>query len=295
MFKGFNFAICLLISLITSSEAQITRSFKVSENQGIKLVNFNFSCYKGATYFNRTFDGIPLQAEANLGKVNILPSFSHQITGGILDAHLEHKNIESESLGKNLSYRFFSSNDDDFDHKWYLGLDANFLYNLQLHFGIGKARLDLSNLSVSNCIIKTASADVFLDYSKKTPNSVVMDSLSVAINMGSFYAEDLQFSNARELKLDVNYGSINLSFSDLMATPSNVYAMVGAGSVNIKLPSEDHPYMVKIKSTAMCRTTVPKYLKEMGDKTYVSKGYKEGAKNLMTFMIDVSVGSVSLE
>jgi hypothetical protein len=117
----------------------------------------------------------------------------------------------------------------------------------------------------------------------------------VTINMGSLYADDLHFSNARNLVFDVNYGSVNLSFSDMMAEASQISTMVGAGSVNIKLPSQDHPYLVKIKSTAMCRTKVPKYLKEVGHKTYVSRGYDEQAKNLMTFLIDVSVGSVSLE
>ncbi|MEX0884005.1 MAG: hypothetical protein WDZ72_11085, partial [Cyclobacteriaceae bacterium] len=66
-------------------------------------------------------------------------------------------------------------------------------------------------------------------------------------------------------------------------------------SVNIKLPPEDLPYIIKINSTAMCRTKIPSYLKEIDTKTYVSKGYRNDAKNLMTFMIDVSVGSVSLE
>ncbi|MEX2567313.1 MAG: hypothetical protein WD431_15325 [Cyclobacteriaceae bacterium] len=295
MFKGFNFAVCFIIGLVIASEAQITRHFEVVGNNEITLVNLSFSCYKGVTDVKRVYKGIPFNAHADLGKVNILPTFTHHTKDGVLSADLEHKNVESESLSKNLSYRFFSGNDDDFDHKWQVGLDANYLYNLKLHFGIGKARLDLSNLSISNCIIKTASTDVYLNYSKRTPNSVAMDSLLVSINMGSLYAEELHFSNARELMLDVNYGSINLSFNDLMASPSNIRTMVGAGSVNIKLPPEDLPYIIKINSTAMCRTKIPSYLKEIDTKTYVSKGYRNDAKNLMTFMIDVSVGSVSLE
>jgi hypothetical protein len=71
--------------------------------------------------------------------------------------------------------------------------------------------------------------------------------------------------------------------------------MVGAGTVNIKLPPVDLPYFIKIKSTAMCKTKVPSRLRKIDDDTYVSKGYNKDAKNLMTFLIDVSVGSVSLE
>ncbi|MFC4871221.1 hypothetical protein [Negadavirga shengliensis] len=295
MFKGFILVFYLVTGLIGFAQAQIVRQFEVNEKNGVNLVNFDFFCYKGVSSLQRDYLGIPLRARAELGKVNILPAFSHDLTDGVLNAHLEHKNVESESLGRNLSYKLFSGKDADFDHKWDIGLDANYLYNLNLNFGIGKANLDFSNLPISNCKIKTASTDVFLAYSKKIPNSVMMDSLLITINMGSIYAEDLHYSNARNLIFDVNYGSVNLSFSDMMAEASQISTIVGAGSVNIRLPSENLPYLVKIKSTAMCRTKVPKHLKEVGNKTYVSRGYREEAKNLMTFLIDVSVGSVSLE
>ncbi|WP_209329617.1 hypothetical protein [Lunatimonas salinarum] len=288
---------CLLLASLMAVEsvAQIAKQFVVEERDGFDLVNFEFSCYKGVSDFKRGYYGKPIFATAELGKVNILPSFSYQIKGGVLAARLEHKNVESESLGRSLSYRLFSNTDEDFDHHWEVGLDPNYLYNLNLHFGIGKAHLDFSSLPVSNCKIKTASADVYLAYASKLPNSINMDTLSVTINMGALYGDDLHFSNARQMMFDVSYGSVNLNFSDLMAEASQVYTKVAAGSVNITLPHQDLPYLVKIKSTAMCRTKLPTHLREIGDKVYVSNGYKEDAKNLMTFMIDVSVGSVYLK
>ena len=295
MFKELNISICCILFVVISTDAQILRHFEVEEQSGINMVRLDFSSYKGVSHINRSYHGVPLYVDAELGKVNILPSFTHSLTDGVLSAQLEHKNVESESLSKNLSYRLFSSGDDDFDHKWEVGLDPNYLYDLHFQFGIGKARLDFSNLPVSNCIVKTASADVFLNYASQVSNSVSMDTLAVAINMGSVYANDLHFSNAELLMFDVNYGSVNLTFNDTMAGRSQIHTMVGAGSVNIKLPPKDLPYLIKIKSTAMCRTKVPFNLKKIADKTYVSKGYNKEAKNLMVFLIDVSVGSVSLE
>lgn len=275
--------------------AQISKEFAVVEKEGYGLVALDFSCYKGITHVRREHAGIPVHASAELGKINILPSFSHHIAEGVLFAYLDHRNIESESLGKSLSYRLFSNSDEDFDHEWKIGLDANFLYDLNFNFGIGKANLDFSYLPISRCKIRTASADVFLEYVSNMPNTVNMDTLSVGINMGSFYANELQFSNAHNTFIDVKYGSVNLSFSDLMSQPSTISAIVGAGSVNIKLPEGKHPYIVKIKNHTMCRTTIPPYLTELDDKSFVSKGYSPDAKNLMTFLIDVSVGSVSLK
>jgi len=45
----------------------------------------------------------------------------------------------------------------------------------------------------------------------------------------------------------------------------------------------------------MCRTYIPKYLKDLGNDTYVSKAYRENSENLMSFTIDVSVGSVTIK
>lgn len=300
MLKNVFLLQCLLLVLSASDRsaevaAQISKQFVVEESEGFDLVNFEFSCYKGVSTFKRGHHGAPIFASASLGKVNILPSLTHRVSNGVLNAQLEHKNVESESLGRSLSYRLFSNSDEDFDHQWEVGLDPNYLYDLKLQFGIGKANLDFSNLPVSKCKVKTASADVYLGYAAKVANAILMDTLSVAINMGSLYGDDLHLSNAKKMLFDVNYGSVNLRFSELMADASEVFAKVGAGSVNIELPHQDLPYIVKIKSTAMCRTKLPTYLKEIEEKTYVSRGYTKDAKNLMTFMIDVSVGSVYLK
>jgi hypothetical protein len=255
----------------------------------------DFSSYKGISNIARDHSGLPLIIEASLAKVNILPSFHHSVHNNVLTANLDHRNVESESLGKSITSRLFPSSSDDFDHNWKIGLNTNFLYDLNLNFGIGKAHLDLSNINVTKCKIKTATADVFLNYSKNTPNPISMDTMSVFINMGNVEVNSLNFSNAKQMIFDVNYGNVNLTFHGDMSNASHLKASVGAGSVNITLPDQDSPYIIKVHSTAMCRTSIPPYLKSIGNKTYVSKGYKAGAPNLMTIEIDVSVGSVALK
>ena len=275
--------------------AQITKEFKVEKKDNFSLVKLDFSSYKGISNIARDHSGLPLIIEASLAKVNILPSFHHSVHNNVLTANLDHRNVESESLGKSITSRLFPSSSDDFDHNWKIGLNTNFLYDLNLNFGIGKAHLDLSNINVTKCKIKTATADVFLNYSKNTPNPISMDTMSVFINMGNVEVNSLNFSNAKQMIFDVNYGNVNLTFHGDMSNASHLKASVGAGSVNITLPDQDSPYIIKVHSTAMCRTSIPPYLKSIGNKTYVSKGYKAGAPNLMTIEIDVSVGSVALK
>jgi len=294
MLRKVGLLIWLVWAIHLDSKAQITRDFVVEEKNGFDMVKLDFSSYKGVSTVQRNYSGWPVSIQANLSKVNILPTFTHSIEEDVLVANLNHSNVESENLGKSLSYRLFSNDNESFDHSWEVGLNANFLYDLNFNFGIGRAELDLSNINVTNCKIKTASADVVLKYSRN-PNPISMDTMSVLINMGNLEAKNVNFSNAKNMVFDVNYGKINLSFKGEMPQASHVKASVGAGTVNISLPDNSLPYRVKINSTAMCRTSVPSYLREVGSKTYVSKGYQEDAPNLMVIEIDVSVGSISLK
>src|SRR5690554_4317773 len=122
-----------------------------------------------------------------------------------------------------------------------------------------------------------------------------MDTMMVAVKMGTIDARSINYSNARNMLFDVNYGTVNLSFAEEVPGGSTISAMVGAGSVNIDLPSGSLPYIIRVKSTAMCKTTIAPHLKKIDHKTYVSEGYKQDADNLMTFLVDVSVGTISLK
>src|SRR5690606_40831904 len=89
-----------------------------------------------------------------------------------------------------------------------------------------------------------------------------MDTMMVVIKMGSLDAKRINYSNAKHMIFDVNYGSVNLSFDDNIPGGCTVSTWVGAGSVNIDLPSSNLPYIVKLKSTPMCRTSIPKHRSE---------------------------------
>ncbi len=295
MLRIFSVCFCLMISFNSAVLAQISKEFKVEEKEGFDLVHFDFNIYKGISTLKRKHVDYPIHIHTELDKVNILPSFYSDIKNEVLSTQLIHRNVESETLGKSLSYKLFSSTDENFDHTWDIGLSSNYLYDLNLYFGVGKAYLDFSYLTISNCLIKTASADVKVFYTKKKPNPVKMDTLRITTNMGNIDAESVNFSNAKDMIFETNYGTLNLSFTEPMAEACMVQAYVGAGQVNIVLPNENQPYKIKINSTALCRTHLPSHLKDIGNKTYVSKNYQEKAKNIINLVVDCSVGSVHIK
>ncbi|MEB2776708.1 hypothetical protein SYJ56_15390 [Algoriphagus sp. D3-2-R+10] len=285
----------MMIGWVAVSKAQLVKEFKVTEKDGFDMVALEFTTYKSTTQLRKTKSSDPVYIHGHLDHTNILPVFSQKKSNNILQTSLIHKNVESENLGKSITSKLFSGSSDDFDHSWNVALSTNFLYHLDFNLGMGKANFDLANLTISQLKVKSASADVTIHYGSESPNQVQMDTLLVTLNMGTVSVNNANFTNAKRMIFEVNYGKIDLNFSDGMPNPSHVIAAVGAGSLHLRLPSDSFPIKIKMRTTAMCKTTLPKYLKSLEKGTYVTKGYNANDPRLMELIIDVGVGSLTVE
>lgn len=295
MLRNLSLLFLMFFGGVNLSTAQLIKEFKVTQTKGFELVAVEFTSYKSTTNLKRIRTTDPLYIHGHLDRTNILPVFSNSISNNILTAALVHKNVESENLGKSITSKIFSSSSTDFDHTWDLGLTTNFLYHLDFSLGMGRSDFDLANLTINQLKIKSASSDVFVHYSSDNPNQVQMDTLLVTLNMGTVTLDKVNYTNAKMIIVEVNYGKINLDFSDGMSDGSQVIAAVGAGTLNLTLPSDSYPIKIKMKTTPMCRATLPKYFKALDSETYVTRGYKETDPKRIELTIDVGVGSITVQ
>lgn len=290
--------LCLLLFWIMveaiPSQAQFVKEYKVTERKGFELVYLNFTSYKSFTQLKRVMTSDPIYVHGHLLKSNILPNFNYSIHDNFLDVNLVHKNIESDNLGKSITSKLFSDN-TDFDHTWDVGLGSNFLYDLDFNLGVGKATFDLSQIPISQLKIKSASSDVEIHYGSDVPNQVEMDTLLVTLNMGTVEIQKANYTNAKILIIEVSYGKIDLNYSGGLARSSQVIAAISGGSIYLKLPPDTNPVKIRIKNNPMCRTVFPKYLKAIDKETYVTRGYKSSDPRLLELILDVGVGSVTIE
>ena len=274
--------------------AQFVREYKISEKKEIDLVHLDFTTYKSVTQLKRVKTQDPLYIHGHLSKSNILPEFNYSEKRNILETQLIHRNVEPSNLGKSITTKLFFS-ETDFEHSWDIGLTSNYLYELDFNLGLGKAEFDLSQLTISNLKIKSASADVSIKYGVDSPNKVAMDTLLVTLNMGKVEIHQANYTNSKKIILEVNYGKVELDFSEGKALASQVIAAVGGGSILLKLPSYSNPIKLKIKTTPMCRTSLPKFLKAIDEETYVSVGYNPLVTDFLDLVLDVGVGSITVE
>jgi len=285
----------MMIGCVIVSKGQLVKEFKVTDKTGFDIVALDFTSYKSTLELKRYKSTDPIYIHGHLSQSNILPVFSQNIENNVLKTSLIHKNIESENLGKSITSKFFSGSNPDFDHSWNINLSSNYLYEMDFTLGIGNANFDLANLTLNNFKVNSTSADVQIGYSSNDPNQIQMDTVLVTLNMGTIGLSNINYTNAKKMIFEVNYGKIDLNFSEGMSNASQVVAAVGAGSIYLHLPPDSYPIKINIKKTPMCKLTIPKSLKSIENGTYVSKGYKEFNPNLLELTIDVGVGSLTIE
>jgi hypothetical protein len=290
--------LCLFLFLLPSSGgwvcAQFVKEYRVAEKVGIEEVSLNFSSYKSETQVKRSVGMDPLLIHGHLLQANILPDFRSATSKNQLVASLVHKNIESDNLGKSITSKLFSTS-TGFDHSWDVGLTSSYTYDLDFNLGLGTADFDLAQLAVSTLKIKSASADVFIHYSTNTPNAVVMDTLLVTLNMGAVELHQAQLTQAKKVIIEVNYGQINLNYGQSQSFKGQVIAAVAGGMIYLKLPPESSPIKIRMKTTPLCRTSLPDYLRAIGDDTFVTVGYSASDPRLLEFVLDVGVGAITVE
>ena len=236
----------------------------------------------------------PVSIHGHLLQANILPDFRSSSLKNGLTASLVHKNIESDNLGKSITTKLFSTS-NGFDHTWDVGLSSGYRYDLEFNLGMGTADFDLSQLAISTLKIKSASADVSIHNSSTASNLIGMDTLLVTLNMGIVDLSQAQQVQAKKVIIEVNYGEINLNYGLGQTSKGQVIAAVGGGSIYLKLPPESNPVKIRMITTPLCRTTVPDYLRAIGEDVFVTKGYAASDPRLLEFILDVGVGALTIE
>ncbi len=194
--------------------------------------------------------------------------------------------------GTSLSQKFFASSTSHNDH-WDLYLADEKPMRLMLNYAVGDASVDLSNLPIERLKINTGSAEVNVSYMEGRLNPVKMDTFFVKVDLGSLTVKKMNYSQAQTVIADVNFGALILEYSDLLNSPSNVSASVGAGNLIIGLPEEEeYPVIINIHNSPLCHVKLPRHFKKIKKHTYVNDIYHKNAPNILSFDLDVAVGQI---
>ncbi|MDH5475416.1 MAG: hypothetical protein OEX22_06985 [Cyclobacteriaceae bacterium] len=285
-------SICIGIAISSFSNAQVKKQFFIEQNEDFEKVDIKFVTKSGACYVKPSQHDIPLNIYSNQDFDDYEHSFTKEIKNKICYVDLSLTDKNSDNLSRSISYQMFNSDHKEKDKMWKIYLSQEIPYRLNFNYGVGDAFIDLSGLSIENLKIYSGNADVNINYISGLGNQVEMDTFFVKVDLGSVDIKKMNLSKAKTVLADVGFGNLSLDYSKTLESKSNVQASVGAGNLVIKIPAENVPVKIKINDSMLCRVHLSKNFELTEENVYVNKAYTDNAKNLLSFNIDVALGSI---
>jgi hypothetical protein len=290
--RKFLVSIGVLLLPAISGVAQIKKQFSIEPSEDFEKVEVKFMTKSGVCYIKPSQHDTPLSIYSNQDFDDYEHTFSKSIVERkcYVDLSLTDKN--SDDLSKSISSRMFNSSDKDKHKMWKVYLSDNTPYNLDLHYGMGEAFIDLSGLSIENLKVNSGNADVNIGFMSGLGNQVSMDTFFVKVDLGSVNVQKMNMSKAGLVMADIGFGNLYLDYNDVPEQASQVKASVGAGNLVVKVPKKNVPVIVKINDSMLCRIRLSRSFTEIEENTFVNAAYTDDADNLLSFEVDVSLGTI---
>ena len=281
-----------LTVLTTSiSLAQLKQFYSIQDDSTYNAINFTLTATSGTCFIHPADTKIPLNIYGDPDFEKINPNFNSRVENRTNYVDLMLEDYNSSGFSKSISYNVFGP-DKKGKNQWKIILADEKEYSLNLNYGIGMARVDLSGVPIKNLHIRTGSADVDVDYSSSKGNKIEMDTFYIKVDMGSIIAQQMHLCRAKNIITDIGFGNATLDFSNVPTTSGRVDATVGAGNLEVLIPRKNAPVIIYINDSPLCGIKLAKDFKEVDDNIYVNKDYSPDALNLLTFNIDVALGNV---
>ena len=271
---------------------QLTTQFYVENNPNTSGLVLSLSMDEGNCHIEPTRQEGLLKVSSNKDSDNFSHSYSKEIRDNVCFVDLNLKNTGAGSLGQTISTSLFGSVNSADESSWKILLSEKKPYQLRLNYGMGSADIDLSRLSIETLKIHTGSADVNIKYEETSFNKVEMDTFYVKVDFGSVKVNNLCHARARNVIADVGFGDLFLDLSDPPLQTSKIIGNVGAGTLLIKLPTDNTPVKVVVNDSWLCNLKVPVSFRKIGENIYVNPYYKGTPERSITFDVDVSMGNL---
>lgn len=279
--------------LVTLCFGQLKKFYSLKETSRFDTVQFTLEATAGNCYIRSSDAGegpLTIYGNPDLEKIN--PSFTSKVKEGKCVVDLDLQEFRSSSLSDGILFAMLRNKSEE-NNYWKILFDDNKIYQLNLSYGFGNADVDLSGTAVQNFKVRSGSADIVVDYNSREPNKTTMDTFQIKVDMGSIIARHLELANAKYINANIGFGRAMLDFSSNVSQSCTIDASVGAGSLDIFIPSREVPMIIYLKESPLCGMHITEGFEEVEKGVFVNMNYRADAENLMTFKIDVALGNVA--
>lgn len=173
--------------------------------------------------------------------------------------------------------------------------DPSVSTDLYLDLGVGRSRLDLSDLSLNSVKIHSAFADLHINFSR--PNRVSMEKMDIHAAKAKVVLKNLEMARADVVSIVNDMGDTKMVLGSNEYSGATVYIQQGMGDFFL-IVHPDHPTKVILKNGLFSSASLPEGpdgFTRQGQNTFVNRAYTEsGGENATTLICTIDFGSISV-
>lgn len=273
--------------------AQVKKFYTVREGEDYSKVFFSLDATSGGCYIKFSTNTSPIEIYGNPDFAEVNPSFSvSDAKNGERHVALNLEDYQNAGLAKTISMSMFDATAAN-KNFWKIYFNDTKIYDLNLHYGVGDANLNLTGIPIQNMKLNTGSADVMINYDAGINNPIAMDTFLVKVDMGKVIAYNLGQSNASVIMANIGFGQAILDLSDQSISPCTINATVGAGNLTVYIPEDGNvPMMINLNDSPLCRYKLDEDFVEIQKNVFANTAYTGENTNLKTFNIEVALGNI---
>lgn len=253
------------------------------------------------SFNTRQYKDLDISISYGLGKLIIGPSNKKNTIEGLITYDnrritpiVKMKSVSSSGVltiktkkdkGKDLcSYKL-----KDFDNEMEFYFPSQIKTDLFLDFGLGDAKIDLTNISITKLNINCGLSDVNIEINER--NNVVCQTVSIENGLGNLSVSGLGNLAAKKIDINIGLGSADIDFRGDRIYDADINVDVGLGSLDMILPKKAN---IKIYVDSSFLSSVDIYgLKQKKNKLWVSPNW-DSRYPTITMDVNVGIGSVDI-
>jgi hypothetical protein len=177
-------------------------------------------------------------------------------------------------------------------------LDPNLSTDLHLDLGVGASRLDFSGLTLRNVSIRSAMADVMINYQQ--PNQIEMQQMDIHVTKGDVVLKQPEMARARLISIQNDMGDTKIVLGDDYLPQSTISVHAGVGGFTL-IVDKQHPTKVVIRGGLFSDQEVGGSFQAQDKQTFVNTAYRthcqnggKGCVHATRVICDLDLGSVSV-
>lgn len=285
--------VCLLFSF--NSHSQLKKFYSIKETCSFDTVDFTLKAARGNSYIkNYSASKYPMVIYGNPDLERINPSFKTKFKGKTCYANLELDVYNSFKFGEGFSFVISKDSKEEDGNYWKILVSEDKVYRFYMKYGVGNTEVDLSNIKMNKMWLSSGSANVKIGYGEDQLNLIEMDTFFVKVDLGSLETMNLANARASNFVADIGFGTATLDFRGKESNKVRCDAKIGAGSLDVLIPTKGTPVIIYLKDSPFCGIRMADDFEEVEDNVFVNHSYTPEAKNLMTLDVDVALGTLSV-